>query len=115
MGGCRVRVHEDAKPRLDTLVRRIPALTEKRLHCACARDAIEPLCRMLLDDGAVRSDNGKNRPAAAVRRWAEKGRPHRARAQRALNDLILLRDRDDVAVCYAAHVHTDDHGAWGSF
>ena len=71
---CRVWVHEHAKPRLDTLVRRIPAPTEKRLNCACRRDTIQPLLRVFLDDRAVRGDDGEHRPAG-VRPAMGRGRP----------------------------------------
>ena len=61
----RVRVHEHAESRLDTLVRRIPAPAEERLNRACRRQTVQPLERVLLDDGAVGGDNGEYRLAGA--------------------------------------------------
>jgi hypothetical protein len=74
-----------------------------------------PFRGVLLDDSAVGGDNGKYRPAGTIRRWAEEGRPHRARTQRAWNDLRLLRHGHEVAVCQFAHIDPADQGVGRPF
>jgi hypothetical protein len=115
---ARVWIHENTEPGLDAMAwplvifktrasdmkRRIPAPPEEGLNRACRRETIEPLEGVLLHDGAVGGDDGKHRFAGTVRRRAEEGRPHRARAQRARDDLRLRRHGDDVAVCKAIDV-----------
>src|SRR5436305_14208925 len=77
-----VRVHEHAEARLNPgVLFRVTTLVldvEDRSNCACRRYAIESFEGVFLNNSPVGGDDGKNRLAGTVRRWAEKSRPHRA-------------------------------------
>ena len=89
---------------------RSPAAALKWLNRTRRRQSIESLEGVLLHNSAVGGDDSEHCFAAAIRRWAEKGRPHRARAQRAWDDLRLRWRGHLVAVRQAANVDTADEG-----
>ena len=93
---------------------RSPAAALKWLNRTRRRQSIESLEGMLLHNSTVGGDDSEHRFAAAVRRWAEKGRPHRAPGQRAWDDLRLRWRGHLVAVRQAANVDTADEVVRGA-
>src|SRR5208283_3335616 len=115
----RIGVHDYPKPRLDVLAARVvlvakvvPASAEEGPNRACTRQTVQPLEGVFLDDRAIGCDNCEHRFAGAVRRWAEQCGSHRARAQRAKDNLWLQRRSHDVAVSQAARIDSADQVVW---
>jgi len=74
--------------------------------------SVVPLGLPLLDQdvfvGGRKVGHQHHRPAASIRRGAQQGRPHRARVQRARDDLRLLRRGHGVSVGQGAHIDAAD-------